>query len=75
MLPPRGLGVAGASGGRPHREERRKASLCFPTTGGPYVVCTYGQCLDKNISPCFTLLSFPYPDAPTFCCMIPGNVL
>ena len=43
MRPPRGLVGAAASGGRPHGEERQKASPSFPTTGGPYVVRTYGQ--------------------------------
>ena len=42
MRPPRGLGGSGASVGRSHGEERWKASPCFPTVGGPYVVRTYG---------------------------------
>ena len=41
MRPLRGLGEAGANGGRSHGEECQKASPCFPTKGGPYVVHTH----------------------------------
>ena len=35
VAPSTGLGGASVVGGRSHREERRKASPCFPTAGGP----------------------------------------
>ena len=38
MRPLRGLGGYSASGGRSHREERRKASPCFPMKGDPYSI-------------------------------------
>ena len=41
IRPLRGLGGFGTCGGSSHREEPRKASLCFPTKGGPYIFHTY----------------------------------
>ena len=47
---------AGAVGGWSHGEERRKASLCFPTTGGPRSLC----CLYNDIAQAHEI-SMGYP--------------